>query len=174
MAIVCIFVRFWKSRNSTLNARFSCYSESLINYLIIMSCADSGNFLWKKFHKTSHTLHSLITCKLNLKQPNSRYISRICDCYQKLMRSDNGCFVICFANKLLLISLSWQFDYVISYFYLLIIDSEKAETLRCSLDFLSFQNDNNYQCLKYEWILLQRATCEKALHQSMKYEWILL
>ena len=24
-----------------------------------MSCAGSGNFLWKKFHKTSHTIHSL-------------------------------------------------------------------------------------------------------------------
>ena len=117
-----------------------------------MSCADSGNFLCKKFHKNSHTLHSLITCKLNLKQSNSLY-SCIID-YEIVILSDSvpqghptsygsslvydvskesslsynftaqtmTVSVICFANKLLLIPLSWQFDSVICCFYLLTTD----------------------------------------------------
>ena len=95
-----------------------------------MSCADGGNFLCKKFHKTSHTLHSLITRKLN--EPHERSA--------KLSSENAGClqdfsddtesrltrmwfknyetmtvFVVCFTNELLFIPLSWQFDYVICY-----------------------------------------------------------
>ena len=93
-----------------------------------MSCADSGNFLCKKFHKTSHTLHSLITRKFN--EPHERSA--------KLSSENAGClqdfsddtesrltrmwfknyetmtvFVVCFTNELLFIPLSWQFDSVI-------------------------------------------------------------
>ena len=93
-----------------------------------MSCADCGNFLCKKFHKTSHTLHSLITRKFN--EPHERSA--------KLSSENAGClqdfsddtesrltrmwfknyetmtvFVVCFTNELLFIPLSWQFDSVI-------------------------------------------------------------
>ena len=50
-----------------------CLLFKIYTLYLFLSCADGGNFLWKKFHKTSHTLHSLITCKLNLKRVNSLY-----------------------------------------------------------------------------------------------------
>ena len=60
-----------KTKNQTSSINF----RLIQNLILYMSCADGGNFLWKKFHKTSHTLHSLITCKQNLKRVNS-----LCTC----------------------------------------------------------------------------------------------
>ena len=126
-----------------------------------MSCADGGNFLCKKFHKTSHTLHSLITRKLN--EPHERSA--------KLSSENAGClqdfsddtesrltrmwfknyetmtvFVVCFTNELLFIPLSWHFDSVICYGRLgfpaqqRYCHSEKTENLASSVDFRLIQN----------------------------------
>ena len=121
-----------------------CLLFKIYTLYLFLSCADGGNFLWKKFHQTSHTLHSLITCKLNLKQPNSLYtcktdykvvilsdsvpqghpasygsllaydVSKESSLLNNFAAQTKAVFVACFANKLLLIPLSWQFDSVIN------------------------------------------------------------
>ena len=127
-----VFVNSCNSRHSekTENLASSVDFRLIQNLsmLIFMSCADCGNFLCKKFHKTSHTLHSLITRKFN--EPHERSA--------KLSSENAGClqdfsddtesrltrmwfknyetmtvFVVCFTNELLFIPLSWQFDSVI-------------------------------------------------------------
>ena len=122
-----------KAENLALSVNFRLIQNLLM--LIFMSCADCGNFLCKKFHKTSHTLHSLITRKFN--EPHERSA--------KLSSENAGClqdfsddtesrltrmwfknyetmtvFVVCFTNELLFIPLSWQLDSVIC----CLIDSE--------------------------------------------------
>ena len=94
-----------------------------------MSCADGGNFLCKKFHKTSHTLHFLITRKLNEPHERSAELSsENAGCLQDFSDDTESrltrmwlktsktmtVFVVCFTNELLFIPLSWHFDSVIS------------------------------------------------------------
>ena len=78
-------------------------------YLNWLSSADSGNFLCKKFHKTIHTLHSLITSKFNKKtvklaphEQNAEWLSK------NLGAQTMTVSVVYFTNKLLFISLSWH------------------------------------------------------------------
>ena len=93
-----------------------------------MSCADCGNFLCKKFHKTSHTLHSLITRKLNEPHEQSvELLSENASCLQDFSDDTESrltrmwfknyetmtVFVVCFTNELLFVSLSWQLNSVI-------------------------------------------------------------
>ena len=93
--------------------------------LFFMSCADGGNFLCKKFHKTSHTLRSLITRKFNEPHERSAELSsENAGCLQDFSDDTESrltrmwfktsktmtVFVVCFTNYLLLIPLSWQFD----------------------------------------------------------------
>ena len=59
-----------RGRESGCCNQFNYNHERGVKNYYIMSCADGGNFLCKKFHKTIHTLHSIITCKLN--EPHER------------------------------------------------------------------------------------------------------
>ena len=55
------------SHSLTMTVKSYCLKDLSRYCLNWLSFADGGNFLCKKFHKTIHTLHSLITSKFNIK-----------------------------------------------------------------------------------------------------------